>query len=123
MSKRHVVVELSTTAFEYMVATHARKQVVCLQQLCLGIGFVQKAIRLYFDSQSEILLENKPAYHSKTKHIDVQYHFVKYVIADKKVLLENVDTLKNVVDSLKNSVNIENLSWCKESMGIEALNM
>ena len=34
------------------------------------------------------------------KHIDVKYNFVRDVIEDKKVLLDKVDTLENVVDSL-----------------------
>ena len=39
----------------------------------------------------------------------------------KKVLLEQVDTLDNVIDSLTKSVSTENFSWCREAMGISAL--
>ena len=46
----------------------------------------------------------EPRYHAKTKHIDVQYQFVRDMVEDKKVLLEKVDTVKNVADSLKKSV-------------------
>ena len=69
-----------------------------LQILCSRIGFIHKSIRLDCDIQSAIFLENKPAYHDKTKHIDVQYHFVRDMVEDKKVSLEKVDTLKNVAD-------------------------
>jgi hypothetical protein len=41
MRKRQVVVALLTTESEYMVATHASKEVVWLQILCSGIGLVQ----------------------------------------------------------------------------------
>jgi hypothetical protein len=34
MSKRHAVVELSTTKDEYMETTHASKEAVWLQRLC-----------------------------------------------------------------------------------------
>ena len=71
MSKRQVVFALSTTKAEYMEATHPSKEDVWLQRLCLGIGFVQKAVRLDCDSQSAIFLGKNPAYHAKTKHIDV----------------------------------------------------
>ena len=54
-----------------MVATHASKKDVWLQRLCSGIGFVQKGVRLDCDSRSEIFLEKNPAYHVKTKNIDV----------------------------------------------------
>jgi hypothetical protein len=56
------------------------------------------------------------------KHIDVQYHFVKDMVEDKKVLLVKVDTLKNVVDSLTKYVSIEKFSWCIEAMDITSLN-
>ena len=45
------------------------------------------------------------------------------MVEDKKVLLEKVDTVKNVADSWKKSISIEKFSWCRESMGIDALNL
>ena len=123
MSKRQVVVSLSTTEAEYMAATHASKEAVWLQRLCSSIGFVQKDLRLDCDSQSAIFLAKNPTYHAKTKHIDVQYHFVRDMVEEKKVLLENVDTVKNVADSLTKFVSTKKFSWCRESMGIDALNL
>ena len=39
------------------------------------------------------------------------------MVEDKKVLLEKVDTLKNVADSLTKSISIEKFSWCREFTG------
>jgi hypothetical protein len=121
MSKRQAVVGLSTIEAEYMEATHASKEAIWLQRLCSGIGLVQQAIRIECDSQSANFLAKNPAYHSKTKHIDVQYHFVRDMIEEKKVSLMEVNTLKNVADSLTKSVSTEKFSWCRGSMGIAAL--
>jgi hypothetical protein len=104
-----------------VAATHASKEAVWLQRLCSSIGLVQQAMRLDCDSQSEIFLAKNPSYHSKTKHIDVQYHFVRDMDEEKKVLLEKVDTLKNVADSLTKSVRTEKFSWCGVKMVIVAL--
>jgi hypothetical protein len=68
-----------------METTHASKEVVWLQRLCLGIGLVQKVVRLDCDSQSAIFLEKNPSYHSKTKHIDFQYHLVRDRVEEKRV--------------------------------------
>jgi hypothetical protein len=65
--------------------------------------------------------QKNSSYHSKTKHIDVQYHFVRDMVEDKKVLLMKVDTLENVADSLTKSVSTENFSWCRGSKGISSL--
>ena len=78
-------------------------------------------MRIYCDSQSAIFRAKNPAYHSKMKHIDVQYHFVRDMVESKKVLLEKVDTLENVANSLTKSMSIEKSSWCREVMGISAL--
>jgi phosphoribosyl-AMP cyclohydrolase len=85
MIKRHFVVALSTKEVEYITITHARKEVVWLQILCSGIGLVQQVVRIDCDSQSVIFLVKNPTYHSKTKHIDVQYHFVREMVEEKKV--------------------------------------
>jgi hypothetical protein len=101
-----------------MVATHASKEAVWLQRLCSGIGLVQQVARIDCDSQSAIFLVKNPTYHSKTKHIDIQYHFVRDMVEEKKLLLMKVDTLKNVANSLTKSMSTKNFSWCRGSMGI-----
>ena len=121
MSKKQSIVSLSTTEAEYMAATHARKEAVWLQRLCSSMGLEQGAIRIDCDSQSAIFLANNPAYHPKTKHIDIQYHFVRDMIEDRKVLLVKVDTLKNTADALTKSVSSEKFSWCREAMGISGM--
>eukprot|EP00253_Pinus_taeda_P029574 PITA_29574 len=110
MSKKQSLVALSTTEGEYMAATHVSKEVVWLQRLCSSMGLVQGAIRIDYDSQSAIFLAKDPTYHSKTKHIDVQYHFVRHMIEDKKVLFVKVDTLKNTADALTKSMSSEKFS-------------
>jgi hypothetical protein len=116
-----VVVALSTTEVEYMAATHGRKEAVWLHRLCSGIGFEKRAMKINCDSQSTIFLAKNPTYHSRMKHIDVQYHFMRDMVERKKVLLEKVDTLENITDSLTKSVSVVKFSWCREAMGIVSL--
>jgi len=60
-------------------------------------------------------------YPSVKKHIDVQYHFIREMIENKQVLLEKVDTLKNIADLLTKSVSAEKFIWCRETMRFLAL--
>jgi hypothetical protein len=85
--------------------------------------FEKRAMKVGFDSQSEIFLAKNPAYHSNTKHIDEQYHFVRDMVESNKVVLEKVDKLENITDSLTKSMSALMFSWCKEAMGIVALGM
>jgi hypothetical protein len=49
-----VVVALSTTEDEYMVATHGSKEVVWMQRMFSGIGFEQRDMKKSCNSQSTI---------------------------------------------------------------------
>jgi hypothetical protein len=82
---------------------------------------VQQDVRIAYNNQGVIFLVKNSTYHSKTKHIDVQYHFERDMVEDKKVLLMKVDTLENFADSLKKYVSIENFCWCRGSLGFFAL--
>ena len=57
----------------------------------------------------------------RQSHIDVQYHFLRDMIEEKKVLLVKVDTLKNTTYSLTKSVSSEEFSWCRETVGVSVL--
>ena len=78
-------------------------------------------MRIDCDSESAIFLAKNLAYHSRTKHIDVQYHFVRDMVESMKVLLEKVGTLENVANSLTKYVNTEKFSWCRVAMDIFSL--
>ena len=120
MSKRQVVVTLSTTEAEYMATTHACKEAIWLKRLCSDIEFKQGAVTIYSDSQNAIFLAKNLTFHARTKHIDVQYHFVRDMVKDGKANLEKVETLVNVVDALTKLVSTEKFRWCSKSMGLSA---
>jgi hypothetical protein len=111
-----MVIALSTTEVEYMETTHGSKEAVWLQRLCLRIGFEKKAMKISSDSQSAIFLEKNPTYDSKTKHINVQYHFVRDMVERNKVLLEKLDMLEKTTESLTKSVSVVKFCWCREAI-------
>ena len=74
------MVSLSTTEAEYIAATHAYKEAIWLKRLCSDIEFKQGAVIIYSDSQSTIYLAKNLTFHASTKHIDVQYHFVRDIV-------------------------------------------
>jgi hypothetical protein len=60
-----------------MASTHASKEPIWLQRLCLVIELVQQVVRIDCYNQSAIFLVKNSNYHSKTNHIHVQYHIVR----------------------------------------------
>ncbi|XP_056164317.1 secreted RxLR effector protein 161-like [Syzygium oleosum] len=112
MSRRQSVVALSSTEAEYMALTHAGKEAVWLRRLCLELGFEQGAIEVRCDNQWAIYLAKNPAFHSRTKHIDIQYHFIREKVEKKEVRLVKVDTVENSSDFLTKAVTGAKFEWC-----------
>ena len=69
VSKLQTVVALCTIEAEYMVATQACKEAIWMNKLMEE--HKQEKIHLYCDSQSVLHIARNPAFHSRTKHIDV----------------------------------------------------
>ena len=70
------------------------------------------------DSQSAIHLATNLAYHSKTKYIDVRYHFLRHVIDGRKVALKKVHTRENCANIFTKLVTVEMLRWGLASLGL-----
>jgi len=98
-SKRQSTVALSSTEAEYMALTHTTKEAVWLRTLT-ELGFEQVTTTLYEDNQSSIALAKNPVHHARTKHIDIQYHFIREKINSSDVELVYLPTEDMVADAL-----------------------
>ncbi|GMI75420.1 cysteine-rich RLK (RECEPTOR-like protein kinase) 8 [Hibiscus trionum] len=111
-------VALSTTEAEYMAVAEAVKEAIWLNGLLEDLGVVQSHISLYCDSQSAIHLAKNQVYHSRTKHIDVRYHFVREIFEEGKVLLQKIATAENPADMLTKVVTSIKFNHCLNLINI-----
>jgi len=118
ISKLQTVVALSTTEAEYMAATQACKEAIWMQRLLEELRHKQRVISLYCDSQSALHIARNPAFHSRTKHIDVQYHFVREVVESGQVDMQKIHTENNLAEVLTKPVATDKFLWCRSSFGL-----
>jgi hypothetical protein len=92
---------LSTTEAEYVAATHAAKEAMWLKTLIGEVmGDSVGPMTLFSDNQSAIALSKDHQYHARTKHIDIRFHFVRWVVEEGKINLKYCPTNDNVADIL-----------------------
>ena len=53
---------------------------------------------VYYDNSSVIDISENPVQHSKTKHIEFRYHFIRDLVKRKIVCLEYIPTERQNVD-------------------------
>jgi hypothetical protein len=74
---------------------------------------------LHSDSQSVIHLAKNSTFHSRTKHIDLRYHFIRSLIQDGVLKLVKIVGSKNPADMLTKLVTTEKLELCVASVGLQ----
>ena len=100
-SKKQSTVALSSTEAEYMALTQAVKESIWLQALLLDLGAQRQheEIRnIYIDNQGALALARNAEFHSRTKHIDIQYHFIRQHTESGKIQLTYCPTSEMTAD-------------------------
>ncbi|GJS99873.1 hypothetical protein Tco_0821043 [Tanacetum coccineum] len=76
-SKKQDCTTMSTAEAEYVSLSACCAQVIWMRTQLLDYGFKYNRISMYCDSKSAIAISCNLVQHSKTKHIDIRYHFIK----------------------------------------------
>lgn len=120
-SKLQKCVALSTTEAEFIAATESCKEMIWLKNFLLELGQKQESYDLYCDNQSTIQLAKNSAYHSRSKHIDVRYHWIRDALEAKLLQLNKVHTDDNWSDMLTKAIPTKKFDDCCDGAGMEVL--
>ena len=120
-SRLQKCIALSTTEAEFIAATEACKELLWMKNILLELGFKQDRHVLFCDSQSAIHLSKNSTFHSRSKHIDVRYHWIREVLNDKLLELEKIHTDDNGSDMLTKVLTRSKLETCCTVAGMAIL--
>ena len=99
-SKKQKTVALSTAEAKYIAATHVAKQVLWHRSLYMELNFLLPTTSTIFtDNQAAIAISHHPKFHGCTKHINVNYHFLRDLISAgtiNTVYVNTHDSLANL---------------------------
>jgi hypothetical protein len=76
-SKKQNSVALSIAEAEYIAAGHYCAQLLWMRQTLRDYGYKLSKVPLLCDNESAIPMADNPVEHSRTKHIDIRYHFLR----------------------------------------------
>ena len=98
-SKKQHIIALSSTEAEYIAQTHAAKEALWLRSFVEEVrGGSQSPITINCDNQGAIALAKDNKFHSRTKHIDLRFHFIREAVQDEKITVSYVPTEENPSD-------------------------
>jgi len=123
-SKKQNVVALSSTKAEYIAQMHAVKEAVWLWNFISEIrGERERALTMLCDNQGAISLAKDNKFHSRTKHIDLRYHFIHEAVEEGKINVTYIPTEDNVADIFTKSLAKLKFVRFVEMLGLRVLKM
>ena len=118
-SKQQDTISLSTTEAEYIALTHAAKEAIWLRNLISELfSPITTPIAILANNQSAIALAKDDCFHAWTKHIDIRYHFIHYVIKEGKICLTYCPTEEMMADIFTKALPLMKAKHFAASMGL-----
>ena len=122
-SKRQQSIALSSCEAEYMAQTQTSKEAIWLSRLLseldIGLGLPKAPVVIKADNQGAIALTKDPRFHSRTKHIDIQWHFVRDQVETGSVKFEWVPTNEMAADGLTKALTNEKFAQFIHQLGLK----
>ncbi|GJY33542.1 retrovirus-related pol polyprotein from transposon TNT 1-94 [Tanacetum coccineum] len=98
--KKQDCTSMSTTKAEYVSLSACYAQVIWMRTQLLDYRFRYNKIPMYYDLKSAIAISCNPVQHSRTKHINIRYHFIKEHVKKGTIELYFVRTEYQLADLL-----------------------
>ncbi|KAJ9557303.1 hypothetical protein OSB04_011917 [Centaurea solstitialis] len=117
-SKKQNSVSTSTAEAEYVAAGICCAQVLWLRNQLQDYDIQLSKIPIYCDNTSAIAIANNPVLHSKTKHIEVRYHFIRDHVMNGDIELHFVPTEYQLADLFTKPLDVTRFNMLLSELGM-----
>jgi len=85
-SKQQATVACSSTEAEYKAFADTAAELQWLQFLATELGLhLSQSPTLWCDNIGATYLSSNPMFHARTKHIEIDFHFIRDLVSQKKI--------------------------------------
>ena len=122
-SKKQVVVSMSSAEAEYRAMALTCCEVTWLISLLKDLGITElKPVDLYCDNQAALYIAANPVFHARTKHIEVDCHYVSDKLKAGIINPSYVPTKAQVADVFTKVVTVDQHHKLLSKLGVAKSN-
>jgi transposase InsO family protein len=104
-AKKQPTVSRSSTEFEYRALAIASAELCWIRALLKDLGiFISHTPILWCDNVSALAIASNPVFHARTKHIEVDFHFVRERVLRKDLEVKFVSTIDQLAEIFTKSL-------------------
>nr|GEW41391.1 retrovirus-related Pol polyprotein from transposon TNT 1-94 [Tanacetum cinerariifolium] len=104
---------------EYVAASRCRASILWMKSQLTDNDNHYKMVPIFCDNTSAIAISNNPVHHSRTKHIDIRYHFIKDHILIGDIKFHFIPTEYQLADIFTKPLDVPTFTRLKAELGME----
>ncbi|KAI0488022.1 hypothetical protein KFK09_027845 [Dendrobium nobile] len=121
--KKQPTVARSSTEAEYRALAAATTEVLWLRCLIEELQIPQNSpTKIYCDNTSAISLAKNPIFHARTKHIEIDYHFLRQHLDSGYITIHHVTSAAQIADVLTKALPIAQFEELRHKLTIRPPN-
>ncbi|XP_047326610.1 uncharacterized mitochondrial protein AtMg00810-like [Impatiens glandulifera] len=118
-SRKQKFVALSSAEAEYIACIDAACEAVWLQRILKDMKFEQcEPTIIHCDNMSSIAMTKNPIFHARSKHIELRYHFIRYLVTQEVISMKFIKTEDQPADIMTKVVTIDKFDKFKKKLKI-----
>jgi len=119
--KQHTVSASSAEA-EYRSMAKTTRELIWVKDILSSLSVMHTPpVRLYCDNQAALHIAKNPVFHERTKHIEVDCHFVRDEIIQNRLLPSYVPTTTQLADPFTKAIGLKRFGPLLSKLGIQDL--
>ena len=118
-SKKHDVIARSSDEAEYRAMTLATCELIWLRHLLQELRFGKdEQMNLIFNNQAALHIASYPVFHERTKHIEVDCHFIREKIPLECMTTSFVNSSDQLADVFTKSLRSTRIKYICNKLGV-----
>ena len=112
------VAKVSKLEAEYIATGSCCTQFLWMKKLLHDYGIPQDTMCVFCDNTSAINLSKNPVQHSKSKHIEIHYHFIRALVEERVMCLEFIHTDNQKADIFTKPLDGPQFESLRKTIGV-----
>jgi hypothetical protein len=118
---KQATVSCSSTESEYKALANATAELIWVQALLDELGvFQSRPPVLWCDNIGATYLSSNPVFHARTKHIEVDFHFVRERVAQKLLQIKFISSKDQLADIFTKPLPLPLFQTCKYNLNLRS---